>query len=417
MPAAHAGDDAADLEASTQGVEATSEAPNAANGPERPPEPPSRRWQLPCAFLIHRLMGTDGELALHVHYDLRFKILALFAFSASLLWVLNFFIRVLPVAAQASEGPCRFSDDQLRQNSIVLFAYFICFAVVRICIFFPGVAARIAEIRMGMQGPWRMYAIHMILHGPLYIFGIGSVLFGFQLLMSPTCDDDPETQSLHRNLGWYAGYSIFVFIACLALAFVQGRLITASARYEYEYKRRPPPGTLENLLTYTYGEDCSALFKDDDGRFAEQCPICLMDWDENDVIKVTPCEHAFHEDCLGQWLKNERTCAFCRQDVVTTVGRSHSQSRRGSREVATNTVPFDQDPFQRAEDAAEDEGVVPDEPAPQVVGAFAADIVGRTTQADETTPAIDPTAEADETTVAIDLADEARAQDVEIATI
>lgn len=381
-PSPNAGDDAPDVEAATTiGTETVAATTTPANASERP----ARRWELPCAFLIRRLMGTDGELALHVHYDLRFRILALFAFSASLLWVLNFFIRVLPEAAKASEGPCRFSDDQLRQNSIVLFAYFICFAIVRICIFFPGVAARIAEIRMGMQGPWRMYAIHMILHGPLYIFGIGSVLFGFQLLMSPTCDDDPETQALHRNLGWYAGYSIFVFFACLTLAFVQGRLITASARYEYEYKRRSPPGTLENLLTYTYGPDCAELFKDDDGRFAEQCPICLMDWEENDIIKVTPCEHAFHEDCLGQWLKNERTCAFCRQDVITTMGRSVSEATRrsiSSREVATNTVSMlDQDPFQYVEDVAEEEVVVPVEPVPQAVVATTPDLVGRPMQA------------------------------------
>lgn len=283
---------------------------------------------LPCFFVIHRLMGTHGEQTLRVPYSLPFRVGALVVLSTSLLWVLNFFASVLPETAQASEGPCRFSDDQLRQNSIVLFAYFLCFAVVRICIFFPGVAARVAEIQTGNQGAWRMYALHMILHGPLYIFGIGSVLFGFQLLMSPKCENDPDTPALHRKLGWYSAFSCFIFAACLLLAFVHGRIINRAARNAEEERRRAPKGTLEKLLTLSYDPE---LFGDEDGkRYPGECPICLEEWDEDSEIKVTLCEHAFHKECIGHWLENERTCAFCRQDVVNCSGRSSSTPRNQS---------------------------------------------------------------------------------------
>jgi hypothetical protein len=240
---------------------------------------------------------------------------------------MHFFVRVFPEAVKASDGPCRFSDDQLRQNSIVLFAYFSCFAVVRICVFFPGVAARVAEIQLGYQGIWRQYALHMILHGPLYIFGIGSVLFGFQLMMSPKCEGDPgdDTPELHLKLGWYASLSCTVFAFCLILAFFHARLIGQAAVADEEEKRRAPKGTLEKLLAYTY-KDHRELFGDEEGKlYPGECPICLSEWEDDDIISITPCGHSFHKECIGHWIESERTCAFCRQDVVLCPGRSTSR--------------------------------------------------------------------------------------------
>merc|ERR550532_3009610 len=80
--------------------------------------------------------------------------------------------------------------------------------------------------------------------------------------------------------------------------------------------RGAPPGTLEKLETRAYDE---ALFGDEEGKlYASECPICLGTWDKDDVIKVTPCGHAFHEECLGGWFRNARTCALCRHDCTKT---------------------------------------------------------------------------------------------------
>jgi hypothetical protein len=330
-------------------------------------------------------MGTHGNQSLRVGYSLRFRALSLYSFIGSTLWIVFFVLEVFPRAMQASVGPCRFSNDQLRQNSIVLFAYFASFAVVRACIFFPGIAARVAEIQTGSQGVWRMYALHMILHGPLYIFGIGSVLFGFQLFMSPKCEEDHETPDLHETLRWFAIFSYAVFFVCIVMAFFHSRLINSAAIYVEEEKRRAPKGTLAKLLTYKF-IDNRELFGDHEGaKYPGECPICLSEWDQDDVVKITPCEHAFHEECIGNWLKSERTCAFCRQDVIDCRGRSSSSlsprsprtgstrspASGGSRSLPTpNTTPSE-----APEDAtrARIEAVVrnlfpPAAPAPQVIG-------------------------------------------------
>lgn len=297
----------------------------------------SPRWSFPrtaCLRVVHRLMGTNGEQTLTVKYTYPFRVVGVFSLTASLLWLAHFLLEVLPASTQASRGACRLSDDQLRQNALVLSAYFLCFICVRLCMFFPGVAARVAHIQMGNQGAWRMYALHMVLHGPLYIFGIGSLLFAFQVLISPKCEDVPEARVLHRALGWYANSSCGVFGLCLVLAFFHSRLLKESARLHEEEKRKAPKGALDQLLSYVYKEH-KELFGDDDDKYFTECPICLSEWDDNDIIIVLNCGHCFHRHCIACWFDSERTCAFCRQDVVDCPGRSSSTS---SRQVADSAA-------------------------------------------------------------------------------
>ena len=45
------------------------------------------------------------------------------------------------------------------------------------------------------------------------------------------------------------------------------------------------------------------------------CPICLSEIKPTDVHAVTPCHHAFHDDCLRQWLEVDSICPYCRQPI------------------------------------------------------------------------------------------------------
>ena len=40
-----------------------------------------------------------------------------------------------------------------------------------------------------------------------------------------------------------------------------------------------------------------------------ECCICLVELGNN--IALSKCNHAFHEDCLRQWLRNRRVCPLC----------------------------------------------------------------------------------------------------------
>jgi hypothetical protein len=48
----------------------------------------------------------------------------------------------------------------------------------------------------------------------------------------------------------------------------------------------------------------------------ETCPICIVDFEEGDDIRVLPCEgnHRFHPECVDRWLLQlSSSCPICRQ--------------------------------------------------------------------------------------------------------
>ncbi|KAG9316636.1 hypothetical protein JVU11DRAFT_2690 [Chiua virens] len=49
----------------------------------------------------------------------------------------------------------------------------------------------------------------------------------------------------------------------------------------------------------------------------ETCPICIIDFEEGDDLRVLPCEgkHRFHQSCVDPWLLElSASCPICRQD-------------------------------------------------------------------------------------------------------
>eukprot|EP00802_Teleaulax_amphioxeia_P014113 Tamp_14173.p1 GENE.Tamp_14173~~Tamp_14173.p1 ORF type:complete len:327 (-),score=28.85 Tamp_14173:633-1613(-) len=48
-----------------------------------------------------------------------------------------------------------------------------------------------------------------------------------------------------------------------------------------------------------------------------KCNICLSSFEEGEVLRTLPCEHAFHSSCIDQWLLESKnsTCPCCRLNV------------------------------------------------------------------------------------------------------
>ena len=52
-------------------------------------------------------------------------------------------------------------------------------------------------------------------------------------------------------------------------------------------------------------------------RVDEQCSVCRDEFaDTCCEVTVLPCKHYFHGECITPWLKVNRACPLCFQDVV-----------------------------------------------------------------------------------------------------
>ncbi|KAK4476459.1 hypothetical protein RD792_015613 [Penstemon davidsonii] len=66
---------------------------------------------------------------------------------------------------------------------------------------------------------------------------------------------------------------------------------------------------------------------DVDSGDAQQCYICLAEYEEGDQLRVLPCNHDYHVLCIDKWLKEiNRACPLCRHNVCEAPGESLSNT-------------------------------------------------------------------------------------------
>jgi hypothetical protein len=52
----------------------------------------------------------------------------------------------------------------------------------------------------------------------------------------------------------------------------------------------------------------------------ETCPICIVDFEDGDAVRVLPCggAHRFHQACVDPWLLElSSSCPICRQGMYS----------------------------------------------------------------------------------------------------
>ncbi|CAO2179443.1 unnamed protein product [Urochloa humidicola] len=53
-------------------------------------------------------------------------------------------------------------------------------------------------------------------------------------------------------------------------------------------------------------------------RSGEECAICLNDFRAQETLRAMPCAHAFHHNCISQWLRRNAVCPLCRHQLLPT---------------------------------------------------------------------------------------------------
>ncbi|WWC63254.1 uncharacterized protein I303_105854 [Kwoniella dejecticola CBS 10117] len=81
----------------------------------------------------------------------------------------------------------------------------------------------------------------------------------------------------------------------------------------------------------------------------QQCPICLVDFEPGDDLRVLPCEreHAYHQSCIDPWLLEvSSSCPLCRKDFnapsTSVLSNSQNSNESQSPSPQSSTYPVDQ---------------------------------------------------------------------------
>uniref|UniRef100_A0A8C3FKA8 RING finger protein 215 n=1 Tax=Chrysemys picta bellii TaxID=8478 RepID=A0A8C3FKA8_CHRPI len=60
-------------------------------------------------------------------------------------------------------------------------------------------------------------------------------------------------------------------------------------------------------------------------RDIDSCAVCLDQFHKNQCLRVLPCSHEFHRDCVDPWLLLQQTCPLCKHNILGESGRWHQR--------------------------------------------------------------------------------------------
>mmetsp|Transcript_6143 Transcript_6143/g.9265 ORF Transcript_6143/g.9265 Transcript_6143/m.9265 type:complete len:242 (-) Transcript_6143:194-919(-) len=49
---------------------------------------------------------------------------------------------------------------------------------------------------------------------------------------------------------------------------------------------------------------------------SKECSICLEPFEQGEVVKIIPCLHRFHQNCIDTWLRSQAICPVCKFSAV-----------------------------------------------------------------------------------------------------
>ncbi|XP_040381381.1 E3 ubiquitin-protein ligase ATL31-like [Oryza brachyantha] len=110
--------------------------------------------------------------------------------------------------------------------------------------------------------------------------------------------------------------------------------LAALSRQEQRNRQRGlDPDVVESFPTMKYAE---ARELRDGGKDAVlECAVCLSEFDDAEELRLLPkCSHAFHPDCIGEWLAGHVTCPVCRCNLAPEDPAAAAEANVVSSEVA-----------------------------------------------------------------------------------
>ena len=83
---------------------------------------------------------------------------------------------------------------------------------------------------------------------------------------------------------------------------------------------------IDSLPIIRYGRGSAASHDD-------CCPICLIEFEQDDAIRALKCQHLYHQSCVDQWLEQKASCPMCIRNIELSLTRKERRQQRQSGEV------------------------------------------------------------------------------------
>ncbi|XP_030227442.1 E3 ubiquitin-protein ligase RNF181 [Gadus morhua] len=99
----------------------------------------------------------------------------------------------------------------------------------------------------------------------------------------------------------------------LARSLMQGLDIDSDAFDLSDWDQRlPPPAAAAAVRTL-----CVVVVSPEQADRGLKCPVCLLEFEEQEAVRQMPCNHFFHSGCILPWLGKTNSCPLCRLELPT----------------------------------------------------------------------------------------------------
>lgn len=106
-----------------------------------------------------------------------------------------------------------------------------------------------------------------------------------------------------------------LIVCCLPLFILVYRIMLPYAERERRRARAADPAQVQNLSSIVYSPATFASHTSSESVEDASCVICLCEYEPNEIVRFLPCKHHFHKDCVDVWLRLDKACCLCKQDI------------------------------------------------------------------------------------------------------